>query len=361
MTMFLINKFHVKETIIMYPKIMKAAVVRKVHQLSIEEIPVPELTEYSVLCKNLYGATCTATDQHIIDQTIPFPVELPTLLGHETIGRVVAVGRKTRYIKEGERIARTMLHSTKKMNAHWGGFAEYGLAYDYMAMKEDGISEKEYRNYIKNQTIPEDIDSRVAPLLITWRETHSYISRMGLRSGQTVLIIGSGGNGLSFMNHASVAGARVIGIGSLARTTQAKLCGADKYLSYKDTNLSGQLKSLAQDGFDLIIDAIGNNAQCELTLPHIAKNGVFGIYGIDGGNIFSLNPLTPGHSFRFYNDGYLEGETHMQVIDGIRKKLYKSEAYIDVNHPYLLENINEAFAMLKKKEWPKALIKLGDE
>lgn len=345
----------------MYPKIMKAAVVRKINQLSIEEVPVPELSEYSVICKNLYGATCTATDQHIIDQTIPFTVELPTLLGHETIGRVIAAGSKVRYLKEGDRITRTMLHSIKELHASWGGYAEYGLAYDYMAMKEDGIPEKEYRHHLKNQIIPEDIDSRVAPLLITWRETHSYITRMGLREGQKVLIIGSGGNGLSFMNHASIAGARVIGIGSLARAAQAKLCGADEYLSYRGINLGEQIKSLAEGGFDLIIDAIGNNGQCELSLPHIAKDGVFGIYGIDGGNKFSLNPLTPGHSFRFYNDGYLEGETHTQVIDGIRKGLYKAEAYMDVNHPYLLENIKEAFEMLKRKEWPKALIKLGAE
>ena len=37
-----------------------------------------------------------------------------------------------------------------------------------------------------------------ATMMITWRETHSYISRLGVKPGSRLLILGSGGNGFSF-------------------------------------------------------------------------------------------------------------------------------------------------------------------
>ena len=49
---------------------MKAAIVRAAGQLAIEEIPLPAINDYAAFCRILYGATCTATDQHIISHTV---------------------------------------------------------------------------------------------------------------------------------------------------------------------------------------------------------------------------------------------------------------------------------------------------
>ena len=51
---------------------MKVAMVEKAHVLLVREVPDPQIGEYDVLCKMLYGATCTGTDQHIIAGRFPW-------------------------------------------------------------------------------------------------------------------------------------------------------------------------------------------------------------------------------------------------------------------------------------------------
>ncbi|HIS99319.1 MAG TPA: alcohol dehydrogenase catalytic domain-containing protein, partial [Candidatus Faecaligallichristensenella faecipullorum] len=188
---------------------MKAAIVLRPGELAVRDLPMPVPGPYQMLCRIRYGASCTATDQHILDQTIPFPVPLPTILGHESVAEVVEVGKKVRHFKVGDRIARVGAPAYPALGIHsgWGGFAEYGLAGDALAMQRDGLPESEWKNARVNRLIPEDIDLKSAPMMITWRETLSYITRMGMRPGRRVLIIGTGGNGLSFIRHAANMGA----------------------------------------------------------------------------------------------------------------------------------------------------------
>ncbi|MEI3175069.1 MAG: hypothetical protein V8S96_00395 [Lachnospiraceae bacterium] len=60
-----------------------------------------------------------------------------------------------------------------------------------------------------NQIIPEEIDRRDAPMIITWRETLSYLLRLGVSAGKPVLILGAGANALSFVALSCNLGARV--------------------------------------------------------------------------------------------------------------------------------------------------------
>ena len=85
---------------------MKAVIVEKPGLMKVIDIPVPAVGDYDALCRVIYCTTCTGTDLHLINGTYPFPLEYPILLGHENIAQVVKVGRKARYLKEGDRIAR---------------------------------------------------------------------------------------------------------------------------------------------------------------------------------------------------------------------------------------------------------------
>ncbi|MBN1874169.1 MAG: hypothetical protein JXA33_08050 [Anaerolineae bacterium] len=64
---------------------MKAAIIERPGVLTVKEIPMPEVGEYDALCDLLYGATCTGTDQHLIARRFPWPVQYPTILGHESV------------------------------------------------------------------------------------------------------------------------------------------------------------------------------------------------------------------------------------------------------------------------------------
>jgi len=78
---------------------VKAAIVEEPNVLRVREVPVPEIDDYHALCETLYGATCSGTDLHIIKGRFPFGVDYPTILGHESTGRVIQVGAKVRNLK----------------------------------------------------------------------------------------------------------------------------------------------------------------------------------------------------------------------------------------------------------------------
>ena len=89
----------------------------------------------------------------------------------------------------------------------WGGFAKIGIARDHQAMREDGLPEQEWCPYRIHQIVPARIDPAGAPMIITWRETLTYLTGAGARPGDDRLIIGSGGTGIAFAAHVANLGA----------------------------------------------------------------------------------------------------------------------------------------------------------
>ncbi len=199
---------------------MKAAVVIKPGVLEVQDVPAPIPGEYDALCEILYGATCTGTDLHLIDGVFPWPPAYPAILGHESVGRVVEVGRGVRNFQVGDLVTRVGSPPLPQANLDvcWGGFSEFGIAGDHWEMRRAGLPPEKWSGNRVNQVVPPGIDPRAATMIITWRETFSYLMRMGLGNGASLLVVGSGGNGLSFLAHAANLGAAPIAMaGSPAR------------------------------------------------------------------------------------------------------------------------------------------------
>jgi uncharacterized zinc-type alcohol dehydrogenase-like protein len=144
-------------------------------------------------------------------------------------------------------------------------------------MREDGLPEAEWSNYRINQIVPEDIAPAAATMMITWRETLSYIMRLGVARGSRVLVLGSGGNGNAFVAHAANLGAeRVAFTGSAAREESARQIGATDYYNYKDESLIESMGRDHPDGFDVIVDAVGKEGAMTAALPLLKSGGVIG-------------------------------------------------------------------------------------
>lgn len=178
---------------------MKALVVEKPGTLSVRDVAEPPMGEYEARCEMLYGATCTATDLAVIDGRVGWEkLEYPLILGHESVGRVVEVGSKVRNYRVGDLVARVYTRETDGLKLAWGGMAEFGLALDWKAMWADGVPREKWDYFRVNQVIPEGIISPMdATMIITWRENLSWVNRMGVKPGERVIVVGSGGNGMS--------------------------------------------------------------------------------------------------------------------------------------------------------------------
>ena len=339
---------------------MKAAVVTQIGKLEVLDIPVPEPGPYEVLCKLVYGATCAGTDIHLTDGKHPFPVFFPTILGHESVGRVISVGSKVRSFREGDLISRVGCPGSAEtgINSNWGGFAEYGIAKDHFAMKEDGIPRAEWDKNRVNQVIDPAIDEKTAPMIITWRETLSYVRRLGVNDTSKVLVIGSGANALSLAGHCVNSGASVTAVGSEKRRAQFEAVGAGRFLNYKDDDLKEELKGFCSDGFDYIIDGVGTSATVNMALDMLRRDGTVGVYGWNDRAAYGINPFRASSSFRVYADGYDEEETNAEVQSMILEGKLRADIWYDMNDPVPLDQITEAYQSLRRHEAVKYLIKL---
>lgn len=344
---------------------MKAAVVEKPGTLVVRDIPEPsQLGEYDVLCRVEYGAVCTGTDTHIAFGGFAWPPVYPTILGHESIGRAVRVGAKVRNFKVGDVITRvgTPPPADGSLTVTWGGFAQLAIAKDHRAMCEDGLPESEWKSYRINQVVPPDIDPKSATMMITWRETLSYITRMGVKSGSRLLMIGSGGNALAFVAHAKNAGAaQIVVVGSPERREVFTQLGATHYLDYRNGPESlEQATKLAGDGFDFIIDGLGKSGLLNDYLPTVRDGGTIGMYGVDDFGKSLIEPMQARGEFRWYPNRYDEAETHDRVIAMIRNGQLDARHWLNLDSPFPLDRINDAFDQLKQRKLIKALIRVAE-
>jgi D-arabinose 1-dehydrogenase-like Zn-dependent alcohol dehydrogenase len=343
---------------------MRAGVVERPGVLMVREVAPPEMGEYDALCELLYGATCSGTDNHVLAGRAAWTtVNYPTVLGHESIGRVIRLGAKVRNFKLGDLVTRVGTRPAGGVSINWGGFAEYGLATDHQAMREDGLPRSTWDRYRINQTLPPGTDPAAATMMITWRETLSYVSRIGIGPSARVLVIGSGGNGLSFVSHsANLGSACVVMLGSAERAGRARRAGATGYVDYHQADAGKQLAKLAEEacgGFDFVIDAVGRSGTLDLGLPHVATDATVGIYGMDSFGRYSLNPQLTKHTFAVYQGGYDEPETHARVLEFWQAGKLKPEIWLDMEHPYELGQLGQALEDVEQRKLVKALVRLS--
>ncbi|MBT6149374.1 MAG: zinc-binding dehydrogenase [Gemmatimonadetes bacterium] len=342
---------------------MKAAVVQKVGQLVVQEVPMPECGEYGALCELVYGATCVGTDRHLIEGHPPFSewVSPPFILGHESIGRVLEVGSKVAYLSEGDLVTRVGCPAGKTIGSGWGGFAEYGVALDWRAMEADGVEPTAWRGARVNQVVPAGTDPAGATMFITWRETLSYLRRMGLHEGASILVLGSGANGLSFTAHATHLGAahRVM-IGSAGREKTANRAGATAYIDYREEDVAEKALCQQPDGFDFVLDAIGKTSVANLGLSLMKPGGRIGIYGMDEAGSIHLSPDAGLGTFTVSNEGYDEAETHEEIVALAGEGKLDATIWLDQENPFALTEIVEAFQATRSREVVKALVRLKD-
>jgi threonine dehydrogenase-like Zn-dependent dehydrogenase len=338
---------------------MKAAVVEGPDRLVVRDLPQPKMGEYDALCEILYGAMCSGTDSHIVAGSFPWISPLPTVLGHESIARVLKVGPKVRNLKVGDLVTRVGTTPVGDCSVTWGGFAEFGIARDWRACQADGVPADQWAGSRVQQTLPAGADPAAATMVITWRETCSYANRIGVAAGKSVLVIGSGGNGLAYVAHAANAGCRPVAmIGAADREANARRAGASHYFDYRAADAAAAAKAACPAGFDLVIDAVGKVGLADLGLSLLASGGTIGVYGIDDIGKVRLNPDAARGTFTFSKAGYDEPETHDQIVALVRAGKLDASIWLDLAHPFPLDAIADALAATRARKVVKALVRI---
>jgi len=294
---------------------------------------------------------------------LPYAVPYPTILGHESIGCVIRIGRKVRNLKEGDLVTRTGVLPCRLpgLSAVFGGFAEFTLAGDYRAMRQDGLPLEQWKLARRNQVLPEDFHPAASTMIITWRESLSYIRRAGVKRGSSLLVIGSGGTGLSFVCHARNLGAgRILMIGHPDRAGIARTLGATGFFNYRSGNVAQRVAAETGDAFDCIIDSIGKADSLNPLLPLLRRGGTAGIYGVSDWGRIGIDPNRCRGAFTCLPcDDYDEEEVHDEVLSLMRSGALDASHWLDWKHPLPLADIAEVYERLHRREMIKAVIEIN--
>jgi L-iditol 2-dehydrogenase len=334
---------------------MKAAVVREIGRVEIEEIPEPVPSPYQAVAEVLCWATCNSTDLSAVKGTIPWMPPLPMILGHETVGRVVSVGSKVRNYKEGDiRLRITAVYPRETMgefHSGLGSFTSVGLATDVEAMKADGLDTSGLViTHFLHQAVPPDMAPADAAMIINLREALSWVKALDVE-GKNVLIIGDGPVGLGFAQMAGIRGAqKVTLVGHRdSRLELGRQFGAHHTINSRQEDPLERIQEfVGSPAIDVLIDCVGDRRALAESLVLVRPDGKVAGYGVP-------KPSTgpPVDDPRIVKVSTDEPGAHDEVVRLIQEgRINPRDHYTERLH---FSKIGEAIDLIAKK---KALMKV---
>jgi threonine dehydrogenase-like Zn-dependent dehydrogenase len=341
---------------------MKAAITDGKGSVWLAETTVPEPSEYQCLCKMLACSTCTGTDQKHVQNKLPWAQSYPGVLGHESVGQVVSVGAKVKQFAVGDLILRpTAVYPGERLGDYtslWGGFAEYGLVTDVPALLADCPAAKP-NNYTRfQQKLPSFLTSPAdATMLITLKETASYVASVGVRLFSTVVILGSGAVALSMCRFAKVYGAYpVIVVGRrdppLADATERM--GADFTVNVRKEDLVSRVREITGgQGVDFVIDTTGDAEFLRDSLPVLSDTGKAAAYATYRSPDTVRETIDPE---KLVAGKTGEDAAHQYLLDAVRLGLVTLSDFYSHRLPF--SRIQEGFELLRSKRASKVVFEM---
>ena len=265
---------------------MKACVLEEIGKIVYKDIPVPIVKTDTFVMKVEACAIC-GTDIKVYHYGHRLMV-LPRVTGHEVAGTIIEIGKDVKIFKKGDRIAvapavpcgecyycqrgfQGMCDNLTAIGFHYdGGFAEY-MEVPAIAIK-NGCANK----------LPDNISYEEASLAEPLACAINGQELSGVKSGDTVVIIGSGPIGCIHVDLAKAKGASKVIITEMSdlRLEMAKISNADIFInSSKEDVIKRVLSETNGRGADVVITACASGKAQEQALQIVAKRGNVNFFG----------------------------------------------------------------------------------
>ena len=343
---------------------MKAAIlVKSKTPLIVEEvIPPDELLPGQVFVEIEYSGICGAQINEI-DAVKGIDQYLPHLLGHEGVGVVLESGPGVTTVRKGDRV---VLHwrpsagiqssppkyrwGRRKVNAGW-----VTTFNTHAVVSENRLT-----------VIPENLDSRVATLFGCAVTTAFGVvdNDARLKIGQSVLIFGIGGIGLSIAQAASMkSGYPIVGVDVTDKKLRiGKSFGLTHGLSASRKDLDGRIREIVGSaGADVVIETTGNSRVIEKAYKLTHKEGKTILVGVPktGDNI-SI-PSLPLHFGKVLTGSHGGGAVPDKDIPRIIRLINAGKLDFDrlITHEFSLDNINDAVEVFRSGEAGRVILSIA--
>lgn len=275
--------------------VMTGLVARPDGTLQLEEVPVPRLGQnpyapHDVLIEVEYCGIC-GSDIHKWKANPANKKDVrhtprPVVQGHEVVGRVKAVGEQVSRVKPGDRVVCEIV-------TFWCGHCpacregRYNICntlipMDGRAHYRTGGGFAKYVVWPEQQlhVLPDNISSRAAVLIEpTAGSVHSIVTRMGVKAGESVAILGPGARGLLLLQVCKAIGAGPIIMTGLTRDESyrlkmAKELGADYIINVEKEDVRKRVLELTNGiGVDVVLENTGDVDPIDQSMDIVRKGG----------------------------------------------------------------------------------------
>lgn len=267
---------------------MKAIVFRGVGNIELEDVEEPRLTESTDAIVRITTSAICGTDLHMIRGTMP-GMKDGTILGHEAVGVVEALGDDVRNLTIGQRVVvpstiacgvcsycRAGYHAQcdgANPHGHRAGTSFYGGPSATGSFP--GLQAEKARiplAHVNLVPLPDEVSDEAAILLSDIVPTGFFGADMAhIHAGHTVAVFGCGPVGQFAIAGAKHYGAsRVLAVDHIpSRLEMARAQGAEIIDFDREDPIEAILRLTGDIGVDRVIDAVGVDAES----PRGQKNG----------------------------------------------------------------------------------------
>ena len=331
------------------PEKMRAMVLSKLgpvesNPLKLTEIDRHEITKPNEILVKIEACGVCHSQLHSIEgdwEDIGIPPTLPTVPGHEVVGKIVEIGNDVKKFKVGERVGITPLLSSC-LNCQYCNEGK-----EYLCENMDVTGESLKGGYTEYITVQEEFATKVpgtmrseyaAPLFCAGITAYKAVKAAGPEKNKKIAIFGIGGVGHMAIQFAKIEGCDVSGISRKEKHLDiAKKLGANNvfvYSSNQDKFLEDVKKEYGL--FDAAIVFAPVDELTDTAIKSIKKGGTVVI-------------ATVGKIPNFLA---FEEKTVRGTLIGSRKDM---EDVIKISDEHNLEVVTESFPLEQANE---ALLKL---
>jgi threonine dehydrogenase-like Zn-dependent dehydrogenase len=265
---------------------VKAAVFHGPRDVRIAEVPDPVApAEGDVVLEVLRGAIC-GTDAAEWDHG-PVLCRPGVVLGHEFVGRIAGVGASVDGLAVGDRVVSGAGISCG--HCAWCRLGRTNLCEEYRTLGlqvDGGLAEYVTSPASICRRVPDACDDDAAAMTQPLAVALHALSRVGLRSDETVAVLGAGGIGSFIVAGAArrAAAGRVVAIDiDTGRLATATALGATETVDATGADLAELLRDLTGGvGFDVVIEATGAPHAPSAALAGARRGGRVLLVGLHG-------------------------------------------------------------------------------
>jgi L-iditol 2-dehydrogenase len=344
--------------------LVRAAVLIEPGKVELRDVPRPECGPNDVVVAPRAVGIC-GSDMHLyrhgrIGTSV---VERPLVLGHEPAGEVVEVGAEVEGLRVGDRVI--VEPGISCGTCYWCHHGDYNLCPHVRFLgippSDGAMSELVGVPARYAHKMPESMSWADGAMIEPFAVGLEAVKRAGVRTGDSVVVLGAGPIGLMILQAARIAGATTLISVDVAERplAMASQLGATAVLDGRTGELAERVRELTGGrGADHAIEAVGAPATVQSALDVVRRGGTVTLVGIAAAPGIPLDTIKIVRTGLTVRSSFRYAHVHPGAIS------LAAEGRVDlktlVTKSYAFADVGEAFREVdaRKSEIVKGVVEL---